>query len=209
MKNLTLFIALIFTHFSYSSIGKVRSGDVLLQPLKCYTCSLIESETKSEYSHIGLYIKFNGVPFVLEAIGGVVKRTPLKTFLKRTEKGSQVKVVRHIDIESLVHTKWKFKEFRLSLYHSFTNYFEGKPYDKEFLWFNQNSKGEEKLYCSEFVQKILAAHLDEVPMPKPMDFSINYEAWKKHFKGNVPTGELGLSPGDFDRSYLFETVTYL
>src|SRR5690606_9179550 len=72
----------------------LKNGDVLLQPLHCYLCNLIEAQTNSPYSHIGIVIQSEQKVYVLEA-WQTVRLTPLDEFLAKTQKGQKVKVLRH------------------------------------------------------------------------------------------------------------------
>ena len=91
-----VFIAIIFSINSYAlelSL-KLRSGDILLQPLHCWACNLIEAETESEFSHIGVVTKVeNGEVFVGEAFTKV-REVTLEEFNSKTQKGLKLKVMR-------------------------------------------------------------------------------------------------------------------
>lgn len=174
---------------------ELKEGDILLQPLQCWSCSLIELQTRSEYSHIGVVIqKSKGVIWVAEALGSVEKR-PLQEFLSRTEKGSLVKILRA-----------SYVAFNLN--EIFKQEFEHLSYDHEFLWNNIDDKGE-KLYCSEFVYKLFLKAKMHVPQPSPMLFDRNRKAWERYFHGHVPDGELGLSPQDFNQDQKYSLIGFL
>ena len=169
---------------------KLRPGDILLQPLSCWACSLIEGQEKTIYSHMAIVVKTNPV-LVGEAWQGVTA-TPLAEFLQKTEKGQQVRIIRH-----------RTEGFDADLLLADFKTFEGLPYDAAFSW------SDEAQYCSELVYKLLLNYTHKLPAPKPMRFDYARKHWIKYFNGNVPDGELGISPGDFDRSTHFKTIGFL
>ena len=168
----------------------LRPGDILLQPLSCWACSLIEGQEKTIYSHMAIVVKTNPV-LVGEAWQGVTA-TPLTEFLQKTEKGQQVRIIRH-----------RTEDFDANLILDDFKTFEGLPYDAAFSW------SDEAQYCSELVYKLLLNYTHKLPAPKPMRFDYARKHWIKYFNGNVPDGELGISPGDFDRSIEFKTIGFL
>lgn len=169
--------------------NSLKVGDLLLQPLHCRLCNLIEGETHSEYSHIGIVLQTSPQIFIGEAFKEV-RAVSLEEFLKKTEKGLQVKVLRH---RSNINLK-KLKSI-------FIQYFQKMPYDRNFLW------GNDSFYCSEFTWKILKFFTKELPSPKPMTFYYHPEEWEKYFNGPSPVGKRGISPADFDRSIFFRQIT--
>ncbi len=186
----TLFIGAQAGEFSRSNL---KSGDVLLQPLHCWTCSLIEAQENSIYSHIGIYLKIGGEDFVLEA-WHEVKLTPLDEYLAKTQKDQKVRVRR-------------FKEIRFSGPEVLVlvDEFAGKTYDSNFLWDNEDEKGE-MLYCSELVYKFFYSFYgDSLPI-KRMNFNVHREQWIRYFRGTPPDGQWGNSPGDFEKSDLLKDM---
>lgn len=167
----------------------LKEGDILLQPLHCRLCNLIEAQTNSEYSHIGIYL---GDGEVAEAFISV-RRVSLKEFMKKTQKNLKVKVIRPS------FSTPNLKEL-------FVKKYEGLSYDNSFLWNNFDLKGE-KIYCSELVYKMLEPYSGNTPYPVPMSYNVNREQWYKFFKGNIPDGKIGISPAAFD--YFYETVGFL
>ncbi len=189
-----LFLVL-FLSSSWASVD-LKVGDVLLQPLDCGSCDLIEAEEETIFSHVGLVLSVGPEIQVAEAYGKV-KRLPLKTFMNRTEKGQRILVIRFKDqdlVEDLQLNAHEFEDY-------FARFFEGKKYDAAFLW------DDETLYCSELVSKLFQAFLRVEGLPlKRMHFVQNREAWFKYFRGKIPDGEWGNSPGDYERSDLFEKI---
>lgn len=199
MKKLILLIVLVFSFYSIKSFSfELHTGDILLQPLKCWSCSLIEAQEESEYAHIGMAIKINDEIFVAEAYGKV-KLIPLAEFLKKTAKGKKVKVKR-ADYHFL-----EFSTVQTALINKTLSYV-GNPYDAQFLW-NNFVGSNEALYCSELVYKVLAHVIPFSDLaPKPMLFDVNPDLWDRYFQGNTPRGQLGISPEDFNSSADFYTV---
>jgi Permuted papain-like amidase enzyme, YaeF/YiiX, C92 family len=190
-----IFLVLLITFPALALPLKV--GDVLLQPLDCWTCRLIEAEEQTIYSHIGVVTSVNPVR-VAEALGQV-RNVSLEEFSAKTQTDQRIRAIRFKQ-KSLVE-KLQVKDFEDTYY----TYFHALSYDSAFRWDNFDGVGE-KIYCSELVSKLFLKFLG-VPTPlKKMHFIKNREQWMKHFKGNIPDGELGNSPGDFERSDLFEVV---
>lgn len=191
---ISMWMALFFgAQKAFSGQLDLRSGDILLQPLDCWACVLIEAQEKSIYSHVGIYFEIDGKDFVLEALGQV-RMVSLETYLEKTEKGQRVQVKR-------------FKNIRFApqeLLES-AQEFLGLSYDSSFLWDNFDAKGE-KLYCSELVYKLFYAYYGEALPIKRMRYDIYRERWNIFFKGEIPDGKWGNSPEDFNLSPLLEKV---
>lgn len=194
----TLLIA-VFT-FSMGAATTLKVGDVLLQPLDCWSCSLIEDEEQSIYSHIGIVLSVD--PVMVAESRGKVQLVTFEAFNSLTQKGQNLSVLR-LKHEGAVGELQKKKEQLLALFRAD---FEGLKYDHDFLWDNFDQNGNQKLYCSEMVAKLLQAFLGLDPIVKRMHFSRNRESWERYFKGQVPVGKWGNSPADFERSDLFYTV---
>ncbi len=197
-----LFIPLVFLFISLTSWSSVdlKVGDVLLQPLDCWSCTLIEDEEQTIYSHIGIVVAVN--PVMVAEARGKVKMLSLAEFDSTTEKGQRISVLRFQNSKIVSELNSRSSEF-LSL---FRNEFEGLDYDKAFLWDNFDEKGQQKLYCSEMVAKLLQAFLGIDPIVKRMHFSRNRTMWERYFKGDVPVGKWGNAPADFERSEWFFEV---
>ncbi len=175
-------------------------GDLLLQPTDCISCSMIEAEEESIYSHMGIVIEVSPEIKVAEALGKV-RKVSLKDFSMKTEKGQRVAVYRFRN-SAIVREFQKDSAFSVL----FASDFEGLKYDHEFLWNNLDDDGQQKLYCSEMIAKMLQAFLGIDPLIKRMRFRKNREWWERYFKGNVPDGKWGNSPADYSRSDLFYHV---
>lgn len=187
---------LLFSVSTWASLD-LKVGDILLQPLDCWSCTLIEDEEQTIYSHIGIVVAVNPV-MVAEARGNV-RMLPLSEFNSITEKGQRISV-RRFKNSKIVHELNSRSSDFLAL---FENEFNGLKYDKAFLWDNFDENGQQKLYCSEMVAKLLQAFLGIDPIVKRMHFSRNREKWERYFKGEVPVGKWGNAPADFERSDWF------
>jgi hypothetical protein len=176
-------IALVFAAPLWAKNPKLKTGDILLQPLHCWVCNLIEGEENTPYSHVGVLSIENGIHFVYEAFSKVRKVT-LTEYLKKTEKGKSVKVIRH-------------SEFRDSylLQKLFSDKYLGLNYDADFRLNNSDHLGE-KLYCSELVYLLINPFVKSKFLLKEMHFNYRPELWDRYFRGNTPRGELGISPQD-------------
>ena len=65
---------------------EIRAGDVILLPLYCYTCEILESETGSPFSHSGVVLEDESGDLVVAEALGDTHWVPLAEFLGRTEK---------------------------------------------------------------------------------------------------------------------------
>lgn len=199
MKSILFVFLALFLSLSAQARITLQVGDLLLQPLNCWSCSLIEAEEGTIYSHMGLVISVDPL-LVAESISAV-HAIPLNRFAAKTEAGHRLTVMRIKNRRALM----KFKKSSAELQRLFMS-FAGKKFDGEFLWDNTDENGEELLYCSEFITKLLSSFLKiEMPM-KRMHFEKNRPDWEEYFKGNVPDGEWGNSPSDYYRSDLFDVV---
>jgi hypothetical protein len=201
VKTLLLSILISVSSLSFATdrfiMGDLRTGDVLLQPLNCWTCSLIEAQDNTIYSHMGILIKMNGETYVFEAYGSV-KFTKLNTFLKRTEGGQTVRVIRP--------PQFSFKQTLALITNSLQ--LEGSAYDPGFRWNNYDKSGKEKYYCSELVYKMFersGVRFNDLE-PKSMPFDVYPELWDKIFNGDTPRNKMGISPASFSTSSDFDFV---
>lgn len=198
--RLILSLAFLLISLSAQAFVDLKVGDILLQPLDCWSCTLIEDEEQTIYSHIGIVVSVN--PVMVAESRGNVKMLPLDEFNSTTEKGQRISVRRFRNEKIVKELNLKSSQF-LTL---FKNEFEGLLYDKAFLWDNFDEEGRQKLYCSEMVAKLLQAFLGIDPIVKRMHFSRNRAMWERYFKGEVPVGKWGNAPADFERSEWFYEV---
>lgn len=178
---------------------ELKSGDVIVQSIKCKLCALIEAEEGLPYSHTGLVLAYpNGKVTVLEALGSV-RQVSLEDFLSRKSEGTKAKVLRPRD--TIASRGVPAGE----LIHIYQTRLAGLRYDADFLWNNQDERGQ-KLYCSELVVKVLNLFLREKIPTKPMHFNYDRAQWLEYFHGNPPDDQPGVSPSDLARSPVFNLV---
>ncbi len=195
----SMLFLLWFSLLTNTYAKSLQPGDIILQPLNCKLCSMIESESNSIYSHIGIVVATQkGQTVIAEAYGGRVQAVPLSEFLAKTENGQRVLVRRSKEIAGFSFQKQK--QFAKSFAQFFNYKFFGKLYDHFF------SFDDEKYYCSELVFKMLNPFLKLQLKTHPMTFDRNREFWEMYFQGHVPEGEPGIAPADFEHSKLFFTV---
>lgn len=200
-KTLPMLLLLFFSTLLGARTVAVRPGDVLLQPLNCWACSLIEAEEQTIFSHIGVVLKVGPEILVAEAFGKVQKIT-LAEFNRKTEVGQKLLVLRFRNDR----LSQDIQEASDAFVKIFDDEFAGAKYDHDFRWNNFDENGREKFYCSELVSKLFQALVGVETPIKRMHFQMNREAWMKYFKGNIPDNQWGNSPGDFHRSELFYEV---
>lgn len=183
-------LSLLLSFSLWAKTSSYRAGDVILISLPCYICSLIELEENSLFSHVGVINIENNQAYVYEA-WGKVKKSLLSDFLVRTKKKSLVRILRHKDANKIYQSEASYY---------FAQFYEGLRYDSLFRWDNKDSKGNEKLYCSEFVYKFLSHFINLKLKPKKMHFNRHRKTWESFFKNNVPDNLPGLAPEDFNRT---------
>lgn len=180
---------------------ELKVGDILLQPRDCWSCSLIEAQEGTIYSHMGMVIEVGPAVKVIDALG-LVKVSDLSVFNMGTQKDQKMSV-RRFRNENAVEFIQNNKDIFVLYY---LNNFDGLKYDHDFIWNNFDENGNEKLYCSEMVTKLLSGFLRiELPMKK-MKFDVNRDQWIKYFNGDPPDGKWGNAPADFEKSDLFYEV---
>lgn len=185
-----LFCLLIIASFCLDTFA-IETGDILLQPLKCWSCSLIEEQESSEFSHMGIYL---GQDQVAEAYFDKVKIVSLAEFMRKTDPSRSVLVRRLVIQPDEFEKKLRLEVDKLL----------GLTYDRWFLWDN------DKIYCSELVYKVLAPIVELRDLsPKEMLFDVNPELWDRYFREQTPRGLLGISPEDFNLSSDFISVEKL
>jgi len=194
-------LLILMLPLTWAKTPDFRVGDILLQPLACSACDLIEAEEETIFSHMGIIISTEPQVKVAEAYGSVREIT-LDEFLKKTEKNQQIKILRIQNERAQDHLRTHQKDFLMF----FRQEFLGSSYDNDFLWNNLDVDGREKFYCSEFVSKYLLWFMGLETPRKKMHFNKNRDAWERYFNGKVPDGKWGNSPGDFERSDIFYEV---
>ena len=180
---------------------ELKVGDILLQPLHCSSCTLIEEQEATIYSHMGMIIQIEPEVLVVESLG-TVRSLSFEVFRARNQKEQNLGVYRLKDDKAVSY----LSENQKQLSDFFFERFSGLLYDKEFLWDNLDEKGLEKLYCSEMITKLLNGFLQISIPTKIMKFDKNRDFWIRYFNGNPPDDKPGNSPGDFERSDLFHKV---
>ena len=172
---------------------KFMPGDIILTPMNCYLCKVIEKTTNSIYSHLFIYLGKDKFAHSLSK----VELIDLAGIKKLVDKSRPSMHLRHIDSK------------RFSGGHFlkvFMSYFKGLSYDKAFLWDNVDENGREKLYCSEFVAKFYAKAYNIKLDTLPMEYNEYREFWRGYFEGEIPDGLPGMTPSSFDKSEDFKII---
>ena len=180
---------------------ELKVGDVLLQPRECWSCTLIEEQEGTIYSHMGMVIQVQPTVQVIDALG-TVKISSFEAFNSGTQKNQKISVIRLNREDAVEH----LQENRLEFLAYYLNEFDGLKYDHDFLWNNLDENGEEMLYCSEMVTKLLQGYLGIEVGTRRMKFDKNRDQWIQYFRGNPPDGKIGNSPAVFEHSELFHEV---
>ncbi len=199
----------LFLAFGYVHAFELRTGDIILQPLSCHACWLIEQEEGGPYSHMGVVMNIEGTSYVAEALHGV-ELTPLADFIKRPTQKRLHLVIRHLELEYLADFyPSSFLDLESNLIFDFSQNYFGMPYDHEFLWDNQDEYGRQKFYCSEMITKLMNPYLVNKVLTKKMHFHYNRDYWFQYFHGNIPDGLPGNSPMDYYNSGYFKAVGWI
>lgn len=185
-------LVLLYIGLTQAQASVPRAGDVILQPLRCYSCSLIEQQEESDYAHLGLVVRGGAAPLIAESLGEV-RVVSLAEFLAKGDSSRTHRIRRPRERAT----------FRLL---EAIEPWLGAEFDRAFRWDNLGRDGREAFYCSELVTKLLNQFLKTPMKPKPMDYSENVAGWSAYFNGDVPQGEPGISPADYERSGLFKTI---
>jgi len=176
--------------------GSFKNGDIIFQDLDCGPlCDAIESVTAGykgmHLSHIPIVEITNGSIQVIEAIGNIVHKTPIDTFLNRiVDSNGKPKII----IGRLKSSYLKLLPKALA----FCNKQLGKPYDDAFLPDN------DKYYCSELLYDAFkyANRGKDFFFLQPMTFKDKitndyFPAWINYFKAlnmKIPEGIEGCNP---------------
>lgn len=182
----------LLSFFVTQAQAQFSVGDVILQPRRCYLCSLIEQHENSIYSHMSLVVKVDTEIWVADSLTQV-RIQKLSDFMSQSDLSRPHKVLR-------------LKETMRGDLLATVMPLVGAEYDHNFRWDNLGRDGREALYCSEFVAKALNAHITNKISTKIMNYDLNRELWERYFGGNTPDGLPGNSPGDFEKSPLFYQV---
>ena len=175
------------------------TGDVLLQSVPCYVCSMIEIEEGMPYSHSGVVVKSDNETSVLESWNNVQK-VALSDHLKLRRTRTLTLVLRPLDANG------QFLSIKSDqLLAVFNQHFAGHHYDDAFLWNNSDESGE-TFYCSEMTAKLLNYFFATPLLTKPMHFTHYRQDWIHYFKGTPPDGQAGVSPADLARSPKFKVM---
>jgi uncharacterized protein YycO len=199
MKNLILFIILALPLRLWAFELKV--GDVLLQPRDCWSCTLIEEQEGTIYSHMGMVIQVTPTLKVIDALG-TVKVSDYVAFNSGTEKTQKISVRRLVNDKAVQHLQDNKEAFLLY----FNTEFAGLKYDHDFLWNNLDENNEELLYCSEMITKLFQGFMGIEVGTRRMKFDKNRDQWIQYFHGNPPDGKIGNSPAVFEESEKFYEV---
>jgi len=195
IRQLTLFFFVFFTSFE----GKteiLKPGDILLAPMNCYLCKLIEGETNSSFSHLFVYISNGKFAHSLSK----VEYIKFNEIINIVDKKRPMLLVRH--------NKTKFFD-PIKIKEIFETDFLNLPYDKNFLWDNRNENNQEMLYCSELVLKLLNKSFNLGLLPVPMSYDRYLEQWENYFENDVPMGLPGVAPGFFENHPDFKQIRYI
>lgn len=169
-----------------SNLTELKTGDIIFHKSKSSQSDVLESVTKSIYTHCGLIWIDGKKKFVLEAVGPV-KLTPLKEWIN-SGKGNHYVVKRLKNADSILTVEG------LRRMKAETDNFMGKNYDSKFCWDDKN------IYCSELVWKIYkrAIGIEVGKLQTFDDFDLTgpsaVQLIKNRNMENIPGAETVISP---------------
>jgi hypothetical protein len=180
----------------------LRQGDLLFQDLDCGPlCDAIETVTRgvdgAHFSHIGIVLRVDGEPVILEAVSAGVLETPLAEFLARSadERGRPKVLVGRLEgrYRPLIPDALSVAQKFIAL-----------PYDSVYVIDNAS------FYCSELVYEAFRqANAGSPIFPlAPMTFQDpktgqTFGPWAAYYEElgvPIPEGKPGLNPGGISQS---------
>jgi hypothetical protein len=181
-----------------TSLPPVSDGDIIFQTSRSAQSEAIQRATASPYSHMGLILRRDGHPYVLEA-AATVHYTPLGDW---TQRG----VGRHFVVKRLKNAHECLTPTRLAALRAAADRLVGRPYDSAFGW------SDDRLYCSELVWKLYdravgvqlgrLQHLRDFNLTDPVVAAKMME----RYGSAVPLDEQVISPSEIFSSPSLETV---
>jgi hypothetical protein len=181
-----------------SQVPMIREGDIVFQILHTGQGPAIQLATKSRYTHVGIVLLRDGVPYVFEAVEPV-RFTALDKWIARGDKGHYV-IMRLRDADSVLDVQ------SLAKLHRLVPEFEGKHYDLTFGW------SDSAIYCSELVWKLYdrAFGIQVGRLRNLRDFDLSSpivrEKMKQRYGDQVPLEETVISPADIFNSDRLRTI---
>ncbi len=175
-----------------------QNGDIIFQTSNSSQSKAIQLATHSPYSHVGIIYEQKGKFLVYEAVEPV-KLTPLKTWIKRGNKG-------HYIVKRLKDAATRLSPSVLKKMKAAGEQYLGKHYDLYFEW------SDDKIYCSELVWKIykeaLGIELGKLQRLESFDLSndVVQKKLQERYKGKIPLDEKVISPADIFESSQLITV---
>jgi hypothetical protein len=145
------FMRILFTAIllvaSFAQAQKLKEGDLLFMQSQGSLTPAIKEATGSDWTHVGLLLKFEGEWIVLEASDGV-EITPLVNFVYRYNKGSVL-------VKRLKSSVRKITKKHIAQMKEIAAAIVGAPYDFFFEWSDRAYYcSEVTYYCSEVTYKI-------------------------------------------------------
>ena len=188
-------LALVAVPLAASELGSFqpKNGDIVFQSLGGSPLTdMIESSTRSDFSHCGIVVQENGQWKVLEAIGPVCK-TPLEQWIQRG---------RH-DGFAAYRLKAPYAAKTDAIVQAAKLYL-GAPYDIRY------DLDEEKIYCSELVfkafRKAVGEDLGRIVKLKDLNWQPNVALIRKMEGGTVPLELEIITPVNLSQANQLECV---
>jgi len=170
-----------------------RAGDIIFQSLSGSELgAVIESATKSPYSHCGIVTKQGDAWMVLEAIGPV-QEIPLAYWILRG-KNMKYDVYRLDD---------RYQAKIPNIIENARSYL-GRPYDIQYQF------DDDKIYCSELIfkafKKATTEDLGKVVKLGALDWKDHEEFIRRITGGDLPLNRLMITPADLARASQLHNV---
>jgi len=164
-----------------------REGDIIFQSLgDSELGAVIESATKSPYSHCGIIVKRDNAWKVLEAIGPV-QETPVVDWILRG-KNHKYEVFR-------LHERY---QDRIPVFIAKARSYLGRPYDIQYEF------DDSKIYCSELIFKAFkqatSEDLGKVVELGSLDWKNHEDFIRRITGGDLPLNRLMITPANLARA---------
>ena len=185
----------------------LRPGDVIMVPLNCWVCRLIEAEIGRPFSHSALVLGVSdqGEVFLAEALGEVrvIELSRWAKFLR----GDAPWVVVRPEFKNFYQ---ELSDENLSQYffNVFYQKFKDLSFDPTYTWDSFDQAGNRTLYCSEFIYHFLSPYLLFPLELGVASYQRHIDLWLQYFGGEIPDLGPGVNPGAFFDASGFEVVKW-
>lgn len=180
------------------SVWVPEEGDLIFQETRSRQARALRIATGSRWTHVGLFLRLKGKPYVFEAVQPV-RFTPMKDFLSRSWKGRYA--VKRLMFRKLTLIPENIRKLKMAAMR-----FLGRDYDVHFGW------GDGRLYCSEVLWKlfyrVLGIRLGR--LRRFRDYNLQHplvrQFIRERYQNGISFSEKVIGPGDMYASSALRLV---